>query len=490
MGRVWVLVGVVGTIAACSPNVAEIGDATSSPIDGSAADPDDGAKSGSRLKLTWYQFTDGTKQWSGMYDAQNKEMCSPYYGAWPDGNVYCVPQTGGSLVYTDATCTAKALDYYVDSTCPQDPSRYHLEYADSGCTSVPAHLYLRGVKIAPATTYTKLSNGACSANGAPQAYDAIYALGSEVATSQLVQLSLSVPEGSGRVGQRYYESSDGMRFPWTLHDNTLATDCYTNYSTSTSTTARCVPTDSGFAYYSHDAACTQRELGVQAICEQPSYAYPESFTRCPYEDAPYYTLNAVGSSPLYEATGTSCIAITPSSGFSYYTMGSQVDIPSLTRAVDTSTTHRVQQAHFTTPEGLRYRDPYSLYDSQMATECYPSTLPDGSIRCIADGGYVSTFFANAGCTTPLDVVEVYRGPSGCMAPVPPKYARKSIAPEPGTCSYSTEIHEVGAIRTGAVYAGSPGSCNLYTTFEGTLYSVGPVVPLTDFVGASIAIDTH
>ena len=73
-------------VVACSPDPPFDPDANTSPMDsGSGFDPNDGAHSGARLKLTWYQFTDGTKQFSGMYDAQNKETCSPYYGKWTDG---------------------------------------------------------------------------------------------------------------------------------------------------------------------------------------------------------------------------------------------------------------------------------------------------------------------------------------------------------------------------------------------------------------------
>jgi hypothetical protein len=39
-----------------------------------------------------------------------------------------------------------------------------------------------------------------------------------------------------------------------------------------------------------------------------------------------------------------------------------------------------------------------------------------------------------------------------------------------------------------VYEGVPGSCTVYTPYESTLYNVGPVVPLTDFVGAALAQD--
>src|SRR3569833_2698609 len=82
-------------VVARSPDPPFDPDANTSSMDsGSGIDPNDGAHSGARLKLTWYQNTNKTKQFSGMYDAQNKESCSPYYGSWTDGKTYCVPQSG------------------------------------------------------------------------------------------------------------------------------------------------------------------------------------------------------------------------------------------------------------------------------------------------------------------------------------------------------------------------------------------------------------
>ena len=55
----------------------------------SGGDPNEGARSGSRLKLQWFMFADGTRQIGGLYDAQRKEACG-LYANW-----------------LDATCTAR-----------------------------------------------------------------------------------------------------------------------------------------------------------------------------------------------------------------------------------------------------------------------------------------------------------------------------------------------------------------------------------------------
>src|SRR6185503_16874367 len=90
---------------------------------------------------------------------------------------------------------------------------------------------------------------------------------------------------------------------------------------------------------------------------------------------------------------------------------------------------RLQLVHYTDAEGLSYRT-YELYDTQKATDCYPTKLPDGSLRCIAYGGYVATFYTSSACTTQIDLAEIETGPASCGAPLVPKFARKYVAPAP------------------------------------------------------------
>ncbi|MEO8552582.1 MAG: hypothetical protein ABI678_21545 [Kofleriaceae bacterium] len=486
MGRLAVLACV---LAACSPSTGESTDAPPSQGSDAGVDPNDGAKSGARLKLTWYQFTDGTRQFSGMYDSENKETCSPYYASFTDGKTYCVPRVGGDAVYTNSTCTNKILHYYVDSVCPQDPAKYFLDYATVGCQSHPAHIYLRGAKLANATYYYKSSTGTCSTGYAPQSYDAFYALGSEVPKSALVELTLSAPEGQGRVGVRFYESVDGMRFPWVLHDATLDADCSAEYAADNSSAARCTPDDARYSYLAHDATCSQPALALANTCTKPAFAYTFPETSCPGDSETYYAVGAqIASTPLYQPTGGTCTATSASANTSYYALGAPVSLASLSYAADTGTAHRIQLIHYTSTEGTRFRDPYRLYDAEKGSACYPETLPDGTTRCVAFGGYIDTYYTSSACTTPIDLVEVYKGPATCSAPVVPKYARKDIAPQPGTCQYGTEVHTITSPHSGSVYYGGPGSCFLFDPYEGVMYNVGPTVPLTDFVAAAQAMD--
>src|SRR5689334_12938260 len=85
-------------------------------------DPNEGAVSGTRLKLSWLTFGDGTRTWAGFYDAQRKERCEASLDEpWPGGHVYCVPDHRGTVVYSDAACTQKLVQVARDASCPQPP---------------------------------------------------------------------------------------------------------------------------------------------------------------------------------------------------------------------------------------------------------------------------------------------------------------------------------------------------------------------------------
>ncbi|MFT3693124.1 MAG: hypothetical protein QM831_08275 [Kofleriaceae bacterium] len=476
-------------VAACSPSAPNNVDAdNSSKLDASGSDLDDGATSGSRLKLSWYDFADGTRQWAGLYDAQKKEGCS-ISGPWTDNNYYCLPEYNGEVVYLDAGCQQKALHYYVDSVCPQAPAKYYLDSGTVGCVSRPATLYLRGAQQTPATYRYKNSDGTCGTAITRSASDAIYAFGTAVPATDLVKLSISAPDSTtGRLGARFFQSDDGMRFPYALHDSMLDLDCAIEYEYGTQAqTSRCVPIDARYAYYAHDASCAQPEMALANTCNPPAYAYTFPSTSCADESETYYQVSGTTpSTPLYYPSGGSCTSTTATTGYTYYSLGNAITPAQMDYVADSGQVHRVQLIHNTTPDGLRYRDPYVLYDSQLGAQCEPVKLPDGTIRCVPLGSYVYSYFSNSGCTVPVDVIEVYKGPATCSTPTVPKFGLKTITPD--ACSYSYEIHPVTGAHTGTVYSGSPGSCFAYTPYEATLYDVGAEMDITGLVGASIAVD--
>ena len=476
---------VVVLVAACSGGgPAGIDAPASDAPGGSGVDPNEGARSGTRLKLTWVNFTDGTRQWNSFYDAERKEGCYPY-PAWIDGKVYCTPDSSGSIVFSDAGCTQKIGQVYRDPACTTPPPTYLLEWRDGYCASSPAHLYLRGAKVTQSQYWTRNIDGTC---GGPytDAQEDYYQLGPEVAPGNLVEITYGAPVGTGRLGEVFWQSADGMRLPTLLHDSQLSTDCYPQTFSDGATSGICVPSNAWYAGDYHDASCTQPMVGLDHTCTAPAYAEYRPTNACQLDPPRIAQVSGAGpSSPLFYWTGSSCASETAGTSSVYYSLGADVSIAQVTRVADAAASHRIQLVHYTTPEGLRFRD-YTLYDSLEGTDCYPTALPDGTTACLPLGGYVQTFYRDTACTQPVDLVELY-GASACTTPAPPKFARKYITPAPGSCQYNVELHQVSTPFSGTVYV-NYGTCTAYSAPTSKLYSVGPAVSVNEFVTATTSID--
>jgi hypothetical protein len=484
-------------VFACSPAAPAAPDGTT-PGGDASTDPDDGAASGTRLKLTWYAFSDGTRQWSGLYDSERKEYCSPYLGSWPDGNNYCVPANSGDVVYSDANCTKVEADEFVGSTCSAPAERYALDeiYDDCSGEYLPTHLYLKGAALSATTYYEKFDDGSCNMFTVDPSFEQLYAVTSEVMPStDLVQLTLSTPAGSGSFGVRSWESSDGAKLPSLLHDAANNVDCSPDYYGDTATTASCTPPTAQYAYLDHDIACQQAVLPVTSTCTAPSYSFTFPATSCPADLGSYFATGTKLSSPaLYEEIGTTCVSTTADTGTSYFQLGSALALSQLQRTPDSDSTHRIQIVHYdSTDGGLHFRDPTYLYDSQEKTVCMPEKLADGTVRCVPDSGIQVTsgyYFSGSTCAaaSAIDVVDIYTGPATCAPPQLPAYVRKYIATT--GCEANFELHQLTA-KIGTLYylGGATGTtCTKYTPFEEVFYGTGPAISTSDFVTAAITTD--
>jgi hypothetical protein len=490
MGRFVALLPLIAL--ACSPHTSPNSDAPVSSSGDGGTNANDGATSGTRLKLTYYAFTDGTTQWFGLYDSERKENCGPFDGTWPDGNTYCVPDWSGSVVYSDAGCTLPEADEYTSSTCAGTMQLYVLDETYDSCSEeyLPAHLYRVGSANGATSYYYKDSSGGCTQYSVDQGFEVVYSISSEVNTSDLVQLTLSPPTTGGPVGVRSWTSSDGAALPIMLHDTTSNLDCSPEYYGDNATNATCAPTAAFDAYLDHDNQCLDPTLDMTSTCSAPGFAYTyPSGNSCPTDLETYYAVGAKLASPsLYESFGTTCSSESPSTGTSYYGLGSALQLTTLQRAPDTDAGHRIQLIHYGDSASLHYRDPTYLYDSQEQAVCVPEQLADGTIRCVPDSGfYVSTgfFYSDSACGTAVDVLDMYTGPATCQLPTLPAYVRKYL-PTNG-CISNFELHSP-TTKAGTLYYLDGSACTKYVPDEEAIYNVGPSVSTSDFVTAVITTD--
>lgn len=96
---------VYGLMAACAVTVNDerAPGPTTSPVSNAMADT--WYASGSRLKVRFYEYQDGAKQFAGMFDSERGEDCG--YGIHADGTYRCMPSGDAfATVYSNNVCTA------------------------------------------------------------------------------------------------------------------------------------------------------------------------------------------------------------------------------------------------------------------------------------------------------------------------------------------------------------------------------------------------
>lgn len=458
-------------LAACGRiDFAAISDATT------GSDAGVGTKSGSRLKLQWYQYTDGTEQLAGVFDAQRNEPCS--FQTWADGNTYCVPTNLGTILYSDAACTQPVGE---DPTSPQSCTGPGYFAASGPCGAAAGHIYQRGTTAQVSEYYELDATAGCSGPVVPDYERTFAGVGAEVAIGDFVEATITPPAGAGRIVVRSYETADGLALQSSLHDALLGLDCTPAVYQDQ---VVCQPIDLVTSTYATDATCTQPIVAEPNGCTPPSYAAAWPGT-CEHLAPDYYTLGGIAS-PLstYQASSGGCGMIA-TTGLDLYAIGAALLVATLDRAPDPLIAgHRMQLIHSTTT-GASYLDAL-VYDSVLGVECTPSLASDGSLRCLPEGLAVGTGYAQAGCTSGLFDYTLDEPTFGCGAPAPPVY--NSLALAGTTCSIDSEVHMGTTVYPQTIYFGSPAICIGMTGPAGTTFSVGAAVPPTTFAAATLITD--
>jgi len=440
-------------------------------------DPDDGMRSGTRLKLIWTDYS-GTRQLAGAHDAMLDADCYPQ--GWDDGATYCVPGNSSSVGFTDAACTQAIGIAYIDPTCGAPPPDYFIDYAQTLCSAAPRRLYGRGAAIAATQYYSLDGTGACVGPSADPNYH-YYTLGAELPSSALIELTATLVPSTGRYAQGYLESADGGKFLGPTRDTQLGTTCYMSRYLDTDAVGHC-QLSASYAPYFGDAACSQPKAGIAASCAAPAFlvSYPQ--TTCPEDQHPTYYAAGGAGGPVYADDSGACAALVPDPGTVYYASTSAVSIGDVAWARDAVAGRQIQLAHFTDGD-VRIRD-YGTYDEPHDTRCYGVT-ENGATRCLPLSASVSEYFTDPACANPIDLIEIYDPGPTCAPPALPALAIKFTAPTTG-CEYRHEVYTVGSTYTGPLYSNF-GVCAAYTTTN-FLYRTGASVPLTEFAVGTRVVD--
>lgn len=416
-------------------------------------------RSGSRLKLGWYVYDDDTRQreMSWYYDSLLDVRCSPR--VWSDGNRYCAPATG-EAVYVSDTCTQAVGQTLAGS----EPATWYATSFYLAGQKLQSRVFRRGAPAAvPFTIYEKHEDGCVGPLQPPTGYE-YYELGDEL--TNLVRLQRSAPRGTGELAVVDETSEDGLRVPIAYYDRALEVEC-TPAQRANVESVECVPNDMKLASHFHEVGCQEPELVVTDGSTPITAKVYSPVTRC----WRYYDVgSSVAAPPLYEGRGDmTCTAASPPPGAAFYLMAGPHQTQGLVRERE-ETMGRLARIELTRDD-LRIEDPM-LFDTDLEVEC----RRDEQRRCVpATEAVIEPFFADPGCTTPLDLALV---PAGQCDPWS-MYARKGDAYYPMGEQYTRQIY----------WLSTGDTCGMYrppTSF--VAYTVGPAIDPATFARAKLVID--
>lgn len=439
----------------------------------------EGMRSGSRLKLRWDAF-DGAKVFAGLFDQQRDEACVPL--PWADGKTYCTPASEGSSVYRDDMCTQPVGHLPLGASAPTAQPYFHVERSNADCSKGAVVSLHRGT-LSSQHNYFRLFAGTCIYGGSDPGR--LYDLGPKIGSSELVELTPQPRVGVGRVALGYGDTSDGARVLLHLHDAELGAACEELMLARDRRSLLCLPSSRSSLSTYGDSACQQplqvgggMRFGLTFVpCAAKPYTLASSET-CAGD---FRLLRTGGrfNDEIYGNNGACTGPYPHNPGEIYYETTEPVSIARLPRQPISATGGRISPVRFSDGSIRTYTD--ALYDAELGTECQPTRLPDGALRCLPPRANLWSFYSDASCQAPIELVLQARG---CMvAPLLPIAVEQRWTPR--QTEYRAKV--VGERYDGPIYQRSSTSCE-QIELAADAYRTGAEVPLDRFAPATAIID--
>jgi hypothetical protein len=190
-------------VAACSAYSGDERSSSGGPPPGSGSDAADttildpianaladGHRSGSRLKLRFYEGSDGSRQFIDFYDTELKTPCKVPVRTG-DGKERCVPNQSGTPYHAALGCAGSPTLYAVPKSSPQPTvlvigainSKPLSAYQAGALVTPPAKIYWGGDDGAGGT------GGCAEANSNPATFN-YYAIGAPIADATFVEMTI------------------------------------------------------------------------------------------------------------------------------------------------------------------------------------------------------------------------------------------------------------------------------------------------------------
>jgi len=387
------------------------------------------AHSGTRVKLRYFEYADGTRQrdLALYHDSAWNEPCRPV--RWSDGARYCTPDAAEAF-YTDPACT----NLVGRASSAEPPPRYFTAFYSVQGVPYPSTLYRAGDRTDVPQQRWVLDDGLCKGPLVNDgAYD-YYLLGEKLADPARIKRSESYGDGDLQLADDY--SDDGLRAPIMFSDRKYG-ECATP-ERANADTVECVPLDSVPAAYFHDGQCTEPVLTVAGSTIPALVASFDIITGC---QQMFPIATELMAPQLFTNLGGICNEVQPPNGVRFFSTAAAIDLPKVVRERE-SADRRLRRIDRVTGE-LRLEDTF-VYDSELATDCVPS----GDVCMPVTNIATQTFFSDDTCATPLEVALV--AARACDPPV--LYATKSGELVPLTGRISNPFYELSTGDTCRVYA--------------------------------------
>ena len=406
-----------------------------------------GARSGDRLALYGFTFSDGTRQADrGIYrDVARDEDC--VLEAWSDGGTYCTP-FATTPVYTDGTCSEPVARLAPSLNIPLAYAR--IVFVSSNGTRLDSKLRTLGAPRAVAQYWTDV-DGTCSGPFEPSDGATFRDLTTtELAADAFVRVK-TLPDGvDDRLAPLRQRTDDGLSLPIGFHDRELALDCTVDPAAGRDT-SQCVPTAAELGRYFTDATCTTPS--ISAALGSTATAIVSTTTAC----ATYYAVGTTLATTLYDGTPGHCVATDP--GGDYLTAGAQFVLADVTRTRGPAA-RRYSPITF---DASDVRDVY-VHDNVLDVDCSPR-----NDRCLpaTEDTLLATLYSDAACSSTQQLVYVPTAACGAIATY---------------VDDGSQLFTIGPVVTAPVYEISTSEiCAPALPRDGKgLHSLGTAVPYDGF----------
>ena len=428
--------------------------------------PDDGVRSGTRLRARFRQPVEGgARELIGWHDRELALDCSFVLAG---GDTFrCVGEAAWTRTYRDAACTEPLALVGADAAVP----RYLLVEDLATCREPLARVWEAGAEAPPPATCYQLGPDGCRAGGCGGGR--AFAGAREVPVASFVGATLARDDRASRLDVVYLEADDGARAPARTHDGALGTDC-TLWDVDGALV--CLPHTIGGGYWA-DAGCTAPLGGVDRRCAGAGERFVGRYVGgfCIDDLVLHERGDEVAPDDLHTDIGGACRALEPDPDFAFFAAGDVVDPETLARArvVAGDEPGALRGAYAVADDGYRRRSA-GFVDPARDLRCQALLAEDDVVRCLpVASAAIVTMFDDAACTVERQVA--LQDADRCTPVGPRRYALEDVFD--GAVS-RFRVRPIAAQLAGRYERDATGACG---PAGGAYYALDAAAPPADFV---------